>query len=50
MNARTGPPIFAAFLLALLLLGWIGAVSYRNMLRLIGNAAEVAHTHEVVAE
>jgi PAS domain S-box-containing protein len=49
MKSRTGTPIIAAFLLALLLLAAVGLISYRSTQDLIDESMKVGRTHEIVA-
>jgi len=49
MKLRPAPTIIAAFLLALMLLAGVAAISFRSTLRMSADAKRVEHTHEVMA-
>jgi len=49
MKLKTGKKIIAAFVIALLLLAGVAAVSFRSTMRMTADAERVEHTHEVMA-
>ncbi|MEO5715506.1 MAG: PAS domain-containing protein [Luteolibacter sp.] len=49
MKLQTGNKIIAAFVLALLLLAGVAAISFRSTMRMTADAERVEHTHEVMA-
>ena len=49
MKFRPAPTIVAAFLLALLLLAGVSAISFLSTMRMTADAKLVEHTHEVMA-
>ncbi|MEO7097995.1 MAG: PAS domain-containing protein [Luteolibacter sp.] len=49
MKPRIGTKIIGAFVLALLLLGGVGAISFHSTVRMADDAARVRHSQEVVA-
>ncbi|MES2922686.1 MAG: PAS domain S-box protein [Verrucomicrobiota bacterium] len=49
MKLRPAPTIVAGFLLALLLLAGVAAISFRSTMRMTADAERVEHSHEVMA-
>jgi PAS domain S-box-containing protein len=50
MIPKNGTKVIVAFLIALLLLAGLGALSYRNTLHMIADADQLRHNHQVLAE